>query len=198
MEPARAAGAAADSRWWLTLVRGLLAVFFGFWMVAKPDWGPAVLAAFLGCYAAVDGAAALLLGAPGRTWLVAAGILTLLMGAAAFARPLLGDGALVYVLACWALLLGPALVADAFAGPGDGSGARRAWPAAWPTGWPSALTGAGALMLGMLLLAGADRGLPAALALTGAYAMAAGIVHVFHGFGLYGRREGGAGGLSAA
>jgi uncharacterized membrane protein HdeD (DUF308 family) len=98
--------------WWVTVLRGLIAIAFGAAAFIWPGVTLEILIVLFGAYALVDGLATLLLGVLGigsneRWWAaVASGVVGILAGVATFAQPAATALALVYVMAAWALVTG--------------------------------------------------------------------------------------------
>ena len=100
-------------KWWLVSLRGLIALVLGIIMlVINPMVAAALLVLFIGIYALVDGIIALVVGIinkpprGSRAWLIAEGIIGILVGAAILASPLFAGIFLMYLIAIWALLTG--------------------------------------------------------------------------------------------
>ena len=98
--------------WWLIALRGLVALVLGIVILVIPQAAAASLVIFIGIYALVDGAFALVVAIinkpqhKDRWWLLFEGIIGILAGAAILASPLIAAVILLYVIASWALLTG--------------------------------------------------------------------------------------------
>lgn len=98
--------------WWLLLVRGLLAILFGFFALAWPGMTLYVLIVMFGAFAFVNGVFAIIAALAGRTggvpwWaLLVEGILSAGVGILTFAWPGLTGLALLYVIAFWSIVTG--------------------------------------------------------------------------------------------
>jgi len=99
-------------KWWMTALRGAVALVFGLTVFFWLDPGAAVLAVAFGVFALVDG---LVLGAVavvgrdalGQWWVVLAeGVVGMAVGVVALAWPGLGGLGLLSLLAAWAVVTG--------------------------------------------------------------------------------------------
>ena len=106
-------GTVEIARWWWTfIIRGLVAVAFGVLAFLAPAWGIAVLVALFGAWALVDGVTGLVGGIRGRGrdrswWLsILEGIVGIVAGVFAFLFPVLAAGALIFIIAAWAIVTG--------------------------------------------------------------------------------------------
>ncbi len=99
-------------RWWLLVVRGVVAIAFGLLALAEPDIAVVTLVIFFGTYALFDGAFNLMLaaksGADGGRWgwLLFDGLASITAGLVAFVWPEISALALLVVIALWALVTG--------------------------------------------------------------------------------------------
>lgn len=103
--------------WWMFLFRGIAAIVFGFLAFAWPGLTILTLALLWGAYALVDGAFALWAaiaakqaGSEPRWWLAIVGALGVVAGLAALIFPAAAAGALVLVIAAWAIATGIAQI----------------------------------------------------------------------------------------
>ncbi len=98
--------------WWAFVLRGALTLLFGVLALLLPEMAVFTLVMMFGVYAVVAGVfdvvAALREKAPGpRPWaLLLCGIVSVLAGLFAFARPRLTAISLLYVIAAWAIATG--------------------------------------------------------------------------------------------
>ena len=105
--------------WWLMALRGLVAVIFGVLTIVNPPASLAVLVLFFGAYAMVDGIFAIIAGASAPSgsrrwgWLIAGGILGILVGIATLFMPQVTAFVLTIWIAVWAILVGIAQIASA-------------------------------------------------------------------------------------
>lgn len=106
-------GTVAIARWWWTyIVRGIVAIAFGVLAFLAPAWGIAVLVALFGAWALIDGVTGLVGGIRSRGrdrswWLsILEGIVGIVAGVFAFLFPVLAAGALIFIIAAWAIVTG--------------------------------------------------------------------------------------------
>jgi uncharacterized membrane protein HdeD (DUF308 family) len=106
-------GTVEIARWWWTfIIRGLVAVAFGVLAFLAPGWGIAVLVALFGAWALVDGVTGLVGGIRSRGrdrswWLsILEGIVGIVAGVFAFLFPAAAAGALIFIIAAWAIVTG--------------------------------------------------------------------------------------------
>jgi uncharacterized membrane protein HdeD (DUF308 family) len=108
-----------SSHWWLFLVRGILALALGILMPLFPGAAIYTLAILFGAYAFVDGVVAIAAAvrsnhADGNwIWLLAEGVLGVIVGVITFFYPGITALWLVYLFAAWALLTGVLAIATA-------------------------------------------------------------------------------------
>ena len=106
-------GTVEIARWWWTfIIRGVVAVAFGVLAFLAPAWGIAVLVALFGAWALIDGVTGLVGGIRSRGrdrswWLsILEGIVGIVAGVFAFLFPVLAAGALIFIIAAWAIVTG--------------------------------------------------------------------------------------------
>ncbi|MGV9776309.1 HdeD family acid-resistance protein [Streptosporangium sp. NPDC003464] len=94
--------------WWVHLVRGLCAILFGLLAIVWPGITIYALVIVFGAYAVVNGVFALFSSGRGgsRVWMIVYGVISILAGVLAFARPGMTALALLYVIAGWAIVTG--------------------------------------------------------------------------------------------
>lgn len=93
--------------WWVLLIRGILAVLFGFLAFALPGLTLVTLVMLYGLYALADGLTALFVGGKSHAWwFVLVGVLGIFVGIYAFFNPGITAVALLYVIAVWAIIRG--------------------------------------------------------------------------------------------
>src|SRR5216683_628764 len=108
------------SRWWLFLIRGLLALAFGIALLVFPIAGLFVIAILFGAYALVDGLLALVAATRMRHeagswgWLLLEGVVGILAGISAAIWPGLAVLTLAILLGAWAIVTGILAIASAF------------------------------------------------------------------------------------
>jgi len=98
--------------WWLLALRGVIAIIFGLLTFVYPASSMAVLILFFGAYALVDGIFAIIAGATAPTgskrwgWLIAGGILGVIIGICTFILPQMTAFVLTIWIAVWAIVVG--------------------------------------------------------------------------------------------
>src|ERR1044072_8550301 len=98
---------ALSRKWWLLLIRGILAVLFGFMAFAWPALTLVTLVLLYGAYAFIDGLTAIWVGVSSRAWgVLLFGILGVIVGIYTFFYPGVTAIALLYLIAAWALVRG--------------------------------------------------------------------------------------------
>lgn len=102
-------------KWWVLVLRGVLAILFGVVAFLWPGITAAWFILLFGAYALLDGVSHLVgafRGAPGasRLWLVVGGIVSIFAAIVVFARPALSGLFLFYLVATWAVAVGVAQI----------------------------------------------------------------------------------------
>ena len=98
--------------WWLFLVRGLFAIILGVLAIIFPGSTMAVLVMFLGAYMFIDGLFSIVAAFNARrtmrtwTWLLASGVLGVIIGIITFFNPFATALAIITLIAFWALVIG--------------------------------------------------------------------------------------------
>src|SRR5262245_40282962 len=98
--------------WWLLVLRGAVALVFGYLAFTSPGTTLAALVLVYGAYALVDGVLSLVAGvriasAGGNGLMpILGGLVSLAAGAMTFVWPGLSAVALVYIIGAWAVLTG--------------------------------------------------------------------------------------------
>ncbi|MDN7024619.1 hypothetical protein FGU65_06910 [Methanoculleus sp. FWC-SCC1] len=168
--------------WWLAVLRGVIAVLFGVAALAWPFSVLEILVYFFGFLIIIESAVSLAMGASGEAlptprWAaVLVGVLGIILGLLALFSPFIMAEAFVFLIAAWALVTGAGEFAAAFTGAGDWtirvllviSGILGVIFALFVIFWP---------LLAELVL----------VQVLGIYAVAIGIIGVFHGISLRGR-----------
>jgi len=174
----------AVGSWWAFVLRGVLTLLFGMLALLLPEMAVFTLVMAFGAFALASGVfdivAALREKAPGprRSWaLFALGVVSILAGLVAFARPGLTAVWLLYLIATWALVTGILEIVAAVR-------LRKEIRGEW------LLVGSGVLSVGFgaLLVAFPSAGALAVLFWIGAYAILLGVMLV--GLGMELRRVG--------
>lgn len=95
------------STWWLVILRGIIAIFFGFSAFAMPGITIVSLVWIYGIYVLGDGIAAIWAGGSIRAWgLLLSGVLSLIVGIYCFVFPGSTAIALIHVFAFWSVVRG--------------------------------------------------------------------------------------------
>jgi uncharacterized membrane protein HdeD (DUF308 family) len=106
--------------WWLFLVRGVFAILLGVMAIIFPATTITVLALFIGAYMFVDGLFSIVAAFNARrtmrtwAWLLASGILGVIIGIVTFINPFATVVAILSLVALWSLLIGIAEIVWAF------------------------------------------------------------------------------------
>ena len=105
--PGFSAVGALTQHWWVVLLRGILAILFGVMAFAWPGVTLAILVAFWGAYALIDGIFEVIAGVRGK-WgsLVFLGLLGIAAGVITFFWPGITAITLIWVFAFWAIVAG--------------------------------------------------------------------------------------------
>ncbi len=168
--------------WWSPLLRGVVAILFGIVALAWPVSVLAVLVYFFGFFIIIDSVMVLALGAPAEAsstprWVtILVGVLGIILGLLALFSPFIMAEAFVFLIAAWALVTGAGEFARAFTGSEDWtirillviSGLLAVIFALFVVFWP---------LLAELVL----------VQVIGIYAIAFGVIGIFHGISLRGR-----------
>jgi uncharacterized membrane protein HdeD (DUF308 family) len=170
--------------WWAIALRGVAGVIFGIVALAMPVATLAALVILFGAYALADGIFHIVAAVSGRTgkrpwWaLLLAGLVSIGAGLVTFFLPGLTALALAYVIGAWAIVTGVLQIVAAVR-------LRKAITNEWWLG----LSGALAIVFGVLMLAAPGAGALAMVLWIGAYAVAYGIALILLGARLRGRRD---------
>ena len=169
-------------RWWLFVLRGVVATLFGIFAIVWPDATVLVLVILWGAYALVDGAVALGLaaaarGAPRQPRLVFGllGATGVIAGFIALVWPDVTALALLWIIAVWALIVGVTQVATAVR-------MRDVISNEWFLGLSGLLT----VVLGVILLVRPAEGALALVTVIGVFAILWGVSLVSFGCGCAG------------
>jgi uncharacterized membrane protein HdeD (DUF308 family) len=112
-------GSVLSRNWWLMLLRGLVAIGFGVFVIMKPQTSLPVLVYLFGIYALVEGVLEVAVAIEGRnqvdSWglLLLWGLLGVAVGILAFTKPDFTALALLYYIALWAIATGVLEIAAA-------------------------------------------------------------------------------------
>lgn len=156
---------AMSQKWWALALLGLCALVFGILALTWPGITVIVLAIFFGAFVLVSGifslAAAVGPMDPGqRALLILLGVFDIIVGAIVLLWPGIGDLILLLLIALWALVAGALQLIAAFQQKGRGS-----------EKWLLGLTGALAVILGVLLLSFPIAGVLAVILIIGIFAI---------------------------
>jgi uncharacterized membrane protein HdeD (DUF308 family) len=181
------AGSAFHRTWALIALRGALAVAAAAVLLTRPGMARNLLLATLGSYLFIDGVLALGTalraerGAAGRGRYILEGLISITIGALAFARPMTIAGAVLTLIAARSIIAGVVEIATALSLRRTGGGERH---------WPIGLGGLVSLGFGAFLLARPASGEMLLVLLAGAYVLLFGLSLLAAGFRLrraYGR-----------
>ncbi|HEY5527229.1 MAG TPA: DUF308 domain-containing protein [Candidatus Anoxymicrobiaceae bacterium] len=162
--------AATIDKWWTFLVRGLLAILFGVVVLVWPTATVFVLIILFGCYALVEGlfgiGYSIAKASKGEKFfaLLLLGLLGVLVGIIVLARPGVTSLAVIWVIAFWLVLRGFLMIISAFEMTGT-AGVR----------WLVGITGAIAVVLGILMFIFPVSGIFGIILVVGLYCLVTGI-----------------------
>ena len=158
------------------MLRGVVAVVFGIVAIAWPEITVLSLALLFGFYTLLDGIMSLTMGlgqGTDRAYLISLGVLGILAGAMTFIWPQITVIVLLVIIAVWAIVAGVTQIAAAIR-------LRKVIR----NEWFLALSGAVALVLGVLLIVQPAEGAIALIVAIATFALAWGIVLIVLGFRL--------------
>lgn len=169
--------------WWAVLIRGVAGIIFGILAFVMPVATLAALVLLFGAYALVDGIFNVVAAATGRgarPWwaLLLGGLVGIAAGLVTFFWPGLTAVALAYLIAIWAVVIGVLEIVAAVR-------LRKEIRNEWLLG----LSGALAVLFGVLMIAAPGAGALAMVLFIGAYALVYGAMLVFLAFRLRGLRR---------
>jgi len=160
--------------WWVLLLRGIVAILFGFLAFARPVLTIAALVLLWGAYALVDGVFELIAGIKAKYGtLIFLGILGIAAGVITFAWPAITAITLLYVIAFWAIFAGFMQIMAAIRLRKEVQGE-----------WLWVLSGACFVLLGFLLIAQPGAGALSLVTVIAWFAIAWGILLVILAFRL--------------
>jgi uncharacterized membrane protein HdeD (DUF308 family) len=180
---------ALADRWWTFALRGALALLFGLGLLAYPVLTLWALIVMFGVYALVDGVGAIILGIGAEKWFLylLLGVISILAGIVAIARPGATALAILWVIGLWAFVKGVAEIMAAIRIRKEVQGE-----------WALALSGVISAVFGVFVLARPGGGALALYWLIAIYAFAFGILHLMVGFKLRRLKKGMESGSQAA
>ncbi|RAI43125.1 HdeD family acid-resistance protein [Rhodoplanes roseus] len=179
-------------RWWLVLLRGIVAILFGVLAFAWPGLTILTLVVFYGAFAFADGVLAIGAAIAGkgptsaRWWLVLSGVLGLAVGAIAFVAPGTVAVVLLIFIAAWSIVLGVMQIVAAIQ-------LRKEIEHEWLL----ILSGLVSVLFGAVLLFQPVAGALAIVWLIAAYAIVSGVVYIAWAFRLKAWRDKKAAGAAA-
>jgi uncharacterized membrane protein HdeD (DUF308 family) len=159
----------------LSIITGLLMIVLGGVFLASPGLSLASIILLVGIFAIVYGLFLAIAGIAGRHegggWVVAVGVLAVIMGIVTLAWPGATSLAVLYIIAAWAIISGVADIAGAFVG--GISGGRRVW---------LVIIGLLGIGIGIYFFVHPVTGVLALLWVVGIYLVALGILRIIAGF----------------
>jgi len=164
-------------KWWTYLVRGILAILFGIIALVWPTATVLVLIILFGCYALVEGlfvfGFSIARASKGDKFFAAMllGLLGVLVGIVVLARPGVASLAVLWVIAFWLLIRGFLMIVSAF--EMMASGGVKALVG---------ISGALAVILGILMFIFPISGIFGIILVVGIYALVAGLVLIYVSF----------------
>ena len=175
------ASTAVHRAWLFVAARGAVAVAVAAFVLTRPGMGRDLLLGALGAYLFVDGLLALGIalraerGAAGRGRYIIEGLLSLIVGALAFARPAAMAGAVLMLVGARSIITGLVEIATAISLRKSGG----------ETHWPIGVGGFAALGFGAFLLVRPASGALLLLLLAGLYIMVFGLSLIGAAFRLH-------------
>jgi uncharacterized membrane protein HdeD (DUF308 family) len=163
-------------RWQLVVLRGVVAVLFGVVAIAWPEITVLSLALLFGFYTLLDGIMSLTMGVGqgnDRVYMIALGFLGIIAGLISIIWPQITVIVLLVIIAVWAIVAGVTQIAAAVR-------LRKVIR----NEWFLALSGAVALVLGVLLIVQPAEGAIALIVAIATFALAWGVVLIVLGFRL--------------
>jgi uncharacterized membrane protein HdeD (DUF308 family) len=159
----------------LSVITGLLMIVLGGVFLARPGLSLASIILLVGIFAIVYGVFLVIAGIArrhdGGGWVVAGGVLAVIMGIVTLAWPAATSLVILYIIAAWAIISGIADIAGAFAG--GISGGRRVW---------LIIIGLLGIAVGVYFFVHPVTGVMALLWVVGVYLVALGILRIIAGF----------------
>jgi uncharacterized membrane protein HdeD (DUF308 family) len=190
MRAVPAATSAFHRAWPFVTLRGLVALGVAAVVLTRPTMGRDLLLAILGGYLFFDGLLALGIslraerGAAGRTRYIIEGLISLTVGALAFAHPSAMASVVLMLIAARSIIAGLVEIATAFSLRKEKSGGQHHWPIG--------LGGFASLAFGAFLVVRPASGALVIVLLAGIYVLVFGLSLIAAGFRLrraYGRHE---------
>ena len=167
-------------RWWALALRGFIALILGIiLLVMDKQMAAALLVLFLGLYCLINGIFVLVVGifkkkARGsRAWLIAEGIISLLLGVLILLSPMIAGTFILYFIAIWALVTGILQLIFSIA----------EWKYL-PGAWIILVSGLISILLGGLIFANIAAGMALLVILIAIYLILFGVLLMILGFSL--------------
>jgi uncharacterized membrane protein HdeD (DUF308 family) len=163
--------------WWITLLRGILAILFGIVVLTMPGIALASLILVFGVYLVVDGVFTVVHAIQGRSetprwWMMLLeGLIAIVLGVYALRTPGMAALALLFFIAAWAIVSGFLRVLLAIALRKEISGE-----------WWMILGGIASVLFGVIMFARPGTGALALLTIIGFWSILAGIALVMLAF----------------
>jgi len=163
--------------WWISLLRGILAILFGILVLARPGIALVSLILVFGVFLVLEGVFAIIHSLQGRrempNWwvMLLEGALALLLGVYALRTPGLASLALLYFIGAWAVVSGLARIIFAIS-------LRKEIQGEW---W-LVLGGTASVLFGLIMFARPGAGALALLWLVGIWSILAGIAFAMLAF----------------
>ncbi|MBO3086106.1 HdeD family acid-resistance protein [Cellulomonas fengjieae] len=163
--------------WWLPVVRGVVLLILGLFMLAQPLASVGVLTWVFGIFAIIDGLVAIgqWLGnrkEPGSGWWLASGLMGIALGVVAVVWTEASVAVIFYLIALWVLLLGVLAIIAAVV-----------LYRSRDIGWYWVLTfGLVSFLFGLLLIMNPQTSVSVIVVLLGLFAFVGGVVLVVSGF----------------
>ncbi len=164
--------------WWMTALRGLVAVLFGLAALFVPDITLETLVFLFGAYVLLDGVLAIAAATANRVgerrwWVLLEGLSGVVVGVATFVWPSVTEFVLLYLIAAWAIVTGMFEILAAIELRQEIEGE-----------WFVALSGLGSLIFGTLVALQPQAGALAIAWLMGIYAIFFGVLLLMLAFRL--------------
>jgi uncharacterized membrane protein HdeD (DUF308 family) len=182
MPVARAPSTAVHRAWLFVALRGALAVVVAAVVLTRPAMGRALLVGTIGAYLFIDGLLALGIalraerGGTGRARYILEGVLSVTVGALAFARPSAVGNAVLILIAARSIIAGLVEIATGISLRHSGGG---------ETHWPIGLAGLASLAFGAFLFARPASGRLVLVLVAGLYILLFGLSLIGAAFRLY-------------
>jgi len=168
---------ALSDYWWITLIRGIIAVIFGIAAIVWPTITLAILLTIFGIFMLIEGIITFISAFQATReetswfWLVIEGIVDFIIGVAVFAVPGITAVALLYFIAAWAIIAGAIKVITALQNRQEVSGV-----------WLYGLGGIISIIFGLAVLINPGIGAVAIVVAIGLFAISIGVLNFAFSF----------------